>query len=471
MALKRTKNAERANSPDVLVPQESEQWEIEAPQAKESRGHIDPPSSSDVRVGTNPTASLDNVAKPSSIVTKKTSPESTQESKADSPISRDLGNVEDVSNTSTPANVTSYYTNTWEEWQLVPHVTFVGYGYDIRWQLTSLPTQQQEIGARNDKMQRWGKKRPLKQLSDLDIVERAALERRIMEENTSPDLHSIVLLGVSQREENIAREILAHIPCHCTTVIVRKEHLGAEELKKNQKRKKENGEADKAFRDKVPSTFGSAGYDEASIANVLERVVKGKEHYEKNIMDLTRPTYIKVHRKHLSPDTLDAYEIPWERAEGDPDYLVIKRWIPERDQEILFEHTRRLREGDSLTSGTTELEKERDKFLLVRKDPTGKEQIPAPEKGHLDGQSFLFDSEFDKPPHRQSYEPQSMEESIEDDCFPEQRLRCMKVLDEESMRGLEEFMRGEGQSVPQQKTDSVIERLLDEYTTLYAEKK
>ena len=29
-------------------------------------------------------------------------------------------------------------------------------------------------------------------------------------------------------------------------------------------------------------------------------------------LELSRPTYIKVHRKHLSPDTLDAYDLPWE---------------------------------------------------------------------------------------------------------------------------------------------------------------
>lgn len=25
-----------------------------------------------------------------------------------------------------------------------------------------------------------------------------------------------------------------------------------------------------------------------------------------------RPTYVKVHRKHLLPATLDAYQLPWE---------------------------------------------------------------------------------------------------------------------------------------------------------------
>ena len=33
----------------------------------------------------------------------------------------------------------------------------------------------------------------------------------------------------------------------------------------------------------------------------------------------------------------------------DSNYIVIKRWVPEEDQEILFEHTRRLRERNLLT--------------------------------------------------------------------------------------------------------------------------
>jgi len=29
-------------------------------------------------------------------------------------------------------------------------------------------------------------------------------------------------------------------------------------------------------------------------------------------VDVNRPTYIRVHRSHLCPDTLDAYNLPWE---------------------------------------------------------------------------------------------------------------------------------------------------------------
>ncbi|KAL8723582.1 MAG: hypothetical protein Q9225_000124 [Loekoesia sp. 1 TL-2023] len=61
-------------------------------------------------------------------------------------------------------------------------------------------------------------------------------------------------------------------------------------------------------------------------------------------MDPSRPTYIKVHRRHLSPDTLDKYDLPWEFDERNPDYIIIKRWIDEDERDKLFEHTRKLRE-------------------------------------------------------------------------------------------------------------------------------
>jgi len=85
MALNRTKNAEKAKSLDVLVPQESEESEIEASPDNDSGGHTDPPSSSNIHVLTNPTAST---------------------------MYRELGDAEDASHTSTRANVPSLCTNT-----------------------------------------------------------------------------------------------------------------------------------------------------------------------------------------------------------------------------------------------------------------------------------------------------------------------------------------------------------------------
>ena len=51
---------------------------------------------------------------------------------------------------------------------------------------------------------------------------------------------------------------------------------------------------------------------DAKILKEKMKKPKMKEEKPKKLMDLTRPTYIKVHRKHLSPATLDAYNLPWE---------------------------------------------------------------------------------------------------------------------------------------------------------------
>ena len=70
-----------------------------------------------------------------------------------------------------------------------------------------------------------------------------------------------------------------------------------------------------------------------------------------------RPTYIKVHRDHLEPTTLNAYNLPWEwdalsARDGVCQYMIIKTWVPEHDQDILFEHTRKLREMGLVAPGS-----------------------------------------------------------------------------------------------------------------------
>ncbi len=79
---------------------------------------------------------------------------------------------------------------------------------------------------------------------------------------------------------------------------------------------KEKKEADEEFERRVKKTFGEVGYDEESIDKLLKKAEKGGKghHKEKDnrIMDLRRPTFVKVHRKHISPETLDEYELPWQ---------------------------------------------------------------------------------------------------------------------------------------------------------------
>ncbi|KAL8791930.1 MAG: hypothetical protein Q9195_005506 [Heterodermia aff. obscurata] len=90
------------------------------------------------------------------------------------------------------------------------------------------------------------------------------------------------------------------------------------------------------------------GDDSSSLRFVDASYGQRGQRHEPNVFQNpagNRPTYIRVHRKYMCPETLDTYELPWEWDCRDSDYLIIKRWIPENDQDILFEHTRKLREG------------------------------------------------------------------------------------------------------------------------------
>jgi hypothetical protein len=57
---------------------------------------------------------------------------------------------------------------------------------------------------------------------------------------------------------------------------------------------------------------------------------------------ISPPTYAKVHRTHLEVETLHYYDIPYE-YDIDPNYIIVLREMSQRETDILFEHTRRLR--------------------------------------------------------------------------------------------------------------------------------
>ncbi|EPE31754.1 hypothetical protein GLAREA_12510 [Glarea lozoyensis ATCC 20868] len=57
-----------------------------------------------------------------------------------------------------------------------------------------------------------------------------------------------------------------------------------------------------------------------------------------------RPTYTRMARKHLSIETLNRYAVPHFIDKANPDYLIIKRWVPEYEQDMLWADTKKLRE-------------------------------------------------------------------------------------------------------------------------------
>ncbi|CAI7623092.1 unnamed protein product [Penicillium glandicola] len=69
----------------------------------------------------------------------------------------------------------------------------------------------------------------------------------------------------------------------------------------------------------------------------LREEVKAKEH---------EVTWIKVHRKHVLVQTLQAFNLPWDWDKDDGNYIIIKQWVSEDQQEELFAHTHNIREGN-----------------------------------------------------------------------------------------------------------------------------
>ena len=87
-----------------------------------------------------------------------------------------------------------------------------------------------------------------------------------------------------------------------------------EQEEKKRKEEKKKKEEDEAFRERALKTFGAVGYSEDSVTKILNKAEKKKDGKKDKDSgkQLMRPTYIKVNRKYLSPDTLDTFDLPWE---------------------------------------------------------------------------------------------------------------------------------------------------------------
>ncbi|KAF2120524.1 hypothetical protein BDV96DRAFT_594978 [Lophiotrema nucula] len=122
------------------------------------------------------------------------------------------------------------------------------------------------------------------------------------------------------------------------------------ELMQKQKRQEEKEKRDKQeaeLEEAMRKRLAHFGFQENQISAMIKPEEAAKLHQGQtplNPLRLThQPTYVKVHRDHLSVDTLQYYDIPFEYDRGDPEYLIILREMDQKETEILFEHTRRLR--------------------------------------------------------------------------------------------------------------------------------
>lgn len=147
------------------------------------------------------------------------------------------------------------------------------------------------------------------------------------------------------------------------------------------------------------------GYSSEYIDDILEQKREERKsissHAAQNnlALEMSRPTYIRVQVRHLLPETLEYYHLPWDYDPHDERYLLIKQYISHEFQRELFAHTKRIlqqRESRLLTDGfvketvvTTSLkpkiykDKDKDEMYLVRRKSTGKSP-------HRPGRNWMF---------------------------------------------------------------------------------
>lgn len=114
-----------------------------------------------------------------------------------------------------------------------------------------------------------------------------------------------------------------------------------DEAERQLKEKEEAEAREKEYKRKMQEHLLKSGLDEKEINAILtgKKVAKEKEKEKAD----KRPTYTRMARRHLSLETLRTYEIDWQ-YDPDPEYVLIKRWVTEAEQDMLWHHTHYLRE-------------------------------------------------------------------------------------------------------------------------------
>jgi len=187
--------------------------------------------------------------------------------------------------------------------------------------------------------------------------ERAEEEKRIKKELELKRL----------QEERRAEEEKARVKKESEAAI---EKYKREQAEKEAKEKKEKEEREKEYQHRLEDDLRKSGMDERQIAVVLKK--------DKGV-DPNRPTYTRMSRRHLSIETLNRYRIDYE-FDQDPDYILIKRWVPEYEQDFLWSHTREIRERRQpvlFIEGSKKKHHETE-FELVRKKKHERKPSPSP---------------------------------------------------------------------------------------------
>lgn len=138
------------------------------------------------------------------------------------------------------------------------------------------------------------------------------------------------------------------------------------------KKKKEQEEEDEAVRKRL-AKIGFRNNQIEAMIHVDDK--KKSKSTALALVDGGRPTFPKIKREHIALETLKYYDLPWEYDRHDRDFIIILQEMDENETNVLFAHTRRLRERTTLTIEARKGDK--PEYAWVRRRSKSRGKSPA----------------------------------------------------------------------------------------------
>ena len=195
-----------------------------------------------------------------------------------------------------------------EAWLVSPTVRPIQSSYQIHWIAERLPLKTADVEDEYDRLQRKSKKSIIEKMVQLTNKEREFIDEWFSDELKKQNV-KLYVVAITLEKIKAPDLVLTNMPKRRIRLIVERQPL-------------ENFE--RATMPGRPWSFSEK---------------------QDTPTGLRRPTFLKVNRKFMEPEILDMYSLPWEWDDKNPHMMIIRKWLPDKDTEILFEATRKLRES------------------------------------------------------------------------------------------------------------------------------
>ena len=183
------------------------------------------------------------------------------------------------------------------------------------------------------------------------------------------------------------------------------ERYKQQEAERIRREQEERIRDEELYKKRLRDDLVKSGLDEKSIDAIMkgQKMPEAQKPQNPQSQQVARPTYTRMRRQHLSIETLRTFRIDYDvdTVSGpitassiavvfsantihlqDPEFLLVKRWVPEWEQDQLWKHTRIIREKRSSSGRTLMVEEKRHshrepEFEWVRKKERRRSKSPG----------------------------------------------------------------------------------------------